>query len=122
MNTQFTKTTKVAGFILAIGFSSLSFSEEDTANHKHYKATMPEESHQALIEKNAEKNKLEKAGKSISEDSSNPSHKHYKATMPEESHKTYMEKEKVKDAVDSTEKDKNHKHYKATMKGEKHNE
>lgn len=93
-----------------------STTETTEKTHKHYKATMPGESHKAYTDsQKTEKQTTEKTD-------TKKSHEHYKASMPGETHQKYVEdqkknagKEKAPAAGEKT-----HKHYKATMPGESH--
>lgn len=124
MKTQFTRITTASIISVVFSYSGFVMAEEKE-QHKHYKATMPEKSHQEYVDKNSEKSVQDAS----TEESKKTHHKHYKASMPGESHQAYtnglkedkpIEDKPIEDSSKSDE-SKTHKHYRATMKGEKHN-
>ena len=120
MKTQFARITTASIISVVFGFSVVVLADENE-QHKHYKATMPEKSHQEYVDKNAEQSKQDVS----TEESKKTHHKHYKATMPSESHQAHTNQMKDKKEEEKTSDDsepaKTHKHHKATMNGEKHN-
>tara|TARA_R110001583_G_scaffold190740_1_gene355227 strand:- start:87 stop:452 length:366 start_codon:yes stop_codon:yes gene_type:complete len=120
MKTQFTRIATASIISVMFGFSVVVLAEENE-QHKHYKATMPEKSHQEYVDKNAENGKQDVS----TDESKKKHHKHYKATMPGESHQAHTDQSKDKKKEEKTSEDsepaKTHKHQKASMNGEKHN-
>ncbi|MEX1670248.1 hypothetical protein AB4876_15110 [Zhongshania guokunii] len=96
--------------LVIISSAAVTVYAEQEPTHKHYKATMPGESH----------SNSESATKTDKNAEAMPTHKNYKATMPGESHQDYKEGNYPKST--NKENDPTHKHYKATMEGEKHNQ
>ena len=121
MNTLIKLFITATTLAVSLSFSVISLAEENE-QHKHYKAAMMGESHQAYTDKTAEKDTSENTDQDTEKAHNAQSHEHYKATMPGESHKAHTEHEAIDEAIDAANEKKTHKHYKSTMKGEKHNQ